>query len=305
MDGQSDRLQSARRVAFSFAMLQGGRAGAKVETPAVVVQSAPRASFSPFYLKPALPGRNGGEHDYSAERTPRLAGRKRYLPREPGPDPLGRLQKIRLRGVASSDITSKLRFLIPADSRKPLVFRGTIRLHNVTASEIGAVLFALTHGGDPQKPYRHMMGRAKPFGAGQMRLRSLVLTADANLGTPAAAPEQDEYLSDDTRTGFSPRGRNAASLKPFLKAFGDFMRRQPGLKGFPNSPVILEFLAASDPQVGAEIDQELTYLPLPSFNAIRGALKPLKDGSDPATLGAPDGRLLAAPAPKRKPVFWA
>lgn len=312
------------RVAFSFAKLQDGPAAARASPPVVVVQSAPRASFSPFYLKPALPDRKDGEADYSAVRPPRLAGRKRYLPRDAKPDPHGRLAKIEAMGQRqleaigrssggrdpSADIQSRLRFLVPADAGKPLVFCGEIKLRNVTAAELGAVLFALTHGGDPQKPCRHMIGRAKPFGAGQVRLRSLCLAAEANAGTLVLPPDEDEFLSADTRTGFCPRAAHAeapkASLKPFLKAFGDFMRRQPGLSAFPDRPAIREFLGASDPEVGAELDEKLEYLPLPSFNQIRKAMKPLKDlnAEAPAKLGGSDGRLLGAPEPKRKPVFW-
>ena len=50
-------------------------------------------------------------------------------------------------------------------------FSSRIRLHNVTAEEIGLVLYALGHGGDPKKPYRHQIGRAKPYGAGEVARR--------------------------------------------------------------------------------------------------------------------------------------
>ena len=113
-------------------------------------------------------------------------------------------------------------------------------------------------------------------------------------------------LSADTRTGFCPRDGAAASLKPFLKAFGDFMRKQPGLRDFPKVPAVKELLAVSDPQIGAELEDELDYMPLDDFNPIRRAVKPLKDAgaAAPASPGKGDGRLLGAPPPKREPIFW-
>ena len=282
------------------------------------MQSAPRASFSPFYLKPSQPGLKDGEADYSAAKPPRLAGRKRYLPREVKPDPENMLSKINMMGQRqldairkssrgrdpSAEIQSHLRFLVPTDPSKLLVFKGEIKLHNVTAAELGAVVFAMTHGGDPRKPYRHMVGRAKPFGAGQTRLRSLSLVAEANCGVAVKPPELDELLSPDTRTGFCPPD-SKASLKPFLKAFGVHMRAQPGLKAFPNLPAVLEFLGVSDPANGAALEAKLDYMPLANFNQIRKATKPLKDpnAAAPATFGAPDGRVLGAPR-ALKPVFW-
>jgi hypothetical protein len=86
------------RVAFSFASLIGGPGAARLSAPIAVVQSAPRASFAAFYLKPAKSGGVGGEADYSAHPPPRLAGRKRYLPRNPAPDLEGRLTKIEAMG---------------------------------------------------------------------------------------------------------------------------------------------------------------------------------------------------------------
>jgi CRISPR-associated protein (TIGR03986 family) len=302
------------RVAFSFATLKEGKA-----TPSAtvrVIQSAPRASFSPFYLKPSKPGQLGCEADYSAENPPRLAGRKRYLPRDTKPDHEGRRKKIADMGERqrqavmnssggrppSAEIESRLRFLLPATDR-PLVFKGEIRLHNVTKAELGAVLFALTHGGNPNKPYRHMLGRARPFGAGQMRLRALDLAVEANDDSKIVQRDQDEKLSADTRTGFC-RSDSCASLKPFLHAFVEFMRGRPGLKAFPQLPSILEFLGASEPAYAAGREDRLDYMPLREFNDIRKAVKARKDGQPPARPQAQqDGRLL--PAPKvAKPVFW-
>jgi CRISPR-associated protein (TIGR03986 family) len=310
------------RIAFSFATPKPGFGRARLSDPVVVIQSAPRASFAPFYLQPAQPGANDGEADYSAEQPPRLAGRKRYRPRDGAADALGRLAKIKAMGErqieavrqsssgrpVSEEVKSRLRFLLPRDAGKPLVFEGEIRLHNVTAAEIGAVLFALTHGGDPAKPYRHMIGRAKPFGAGQMRLRTLDLAAEANDGRAIPPPAGEELASPDTRTGFCT-DKGTASLKEFLDAFAAHMSKQPGLDKFPVVPAVLEFLGASEPAVDVS-DAQLDYMGLKAFNELRGTVKPLKaprgqTPQPPARATADDGRLLPAPKqPRKPPVFW-
>lgn len=141
---------------------------------------APRASFAPFYLR-------GRYKDYSSpEPATRLAGRKRYAPRFPGETTataeaaitgLLKRQITRIeedsRKPLSPKVQSRLSFLRPGAGERELRFSGDLRLDNVSAAELGAVLWALTHGGDPAKPYRHMMGRGKPFGAGQMRVDRL------------------------------------------------------------------------------------------------------------------------------------
>lgn len=286
------------------------------------VMMAPRASFAPFYL------RSEAEKDYSAATPPKLAGRKRYLPRRTPdmtfPSAQSQMQtqlaeQIRRleatgKGV-SSDIQTDLIFLAPAKDRE-LTFRGTIRLHNVTAAELGAVLFVLTHGGDPAKPYRHMIGRARPFGAGQMRIGALRLAVEANAGVSDLVrnPDPDEVLRREGLEGFVPAPGVAeaadinASLKPFLDAFAKHMRKTAAL--YPRIPVVQEFLGACDPRSTAAIPPaELAYMELKQFNQIRSAVKPEKDTKTrqaraPAPYAkARDGRLLPAPI-KKDAKFW-
>lgn len=313
------------RIAFSFAHLDPNDQETKVSEPIHTVMMAPRASFAPYYLK------SPAEKDYSAEQTPRLAGRKRYLPRWQQGQATEALEGIRAMGQkqlesikaasrgksVSEDVQSRLRFLMPKEKGGVLTFSGTIRLHNVTAAELGAVLFALTHGGDPAKPYRHMLGRAKPFGAGQMRVVTARLSVTPNDQESDAVkpPESDEIANTtDPSTGFcpppkegEPTARNA-SHRPFLKAFIERMQKEPGLRAFPDVPAVREFLGASDPAETAKQTERLTYQPLSTFNELRKVTKPLKPHSNGTPAPAPprfpdeskDGRLLAAPATQRK-----
>jgi len=298
------------------------------ETPAKELSSirtvmmAPRASYAPFYL------RSETEKDYSANTAPRLAGRKRYLPRraagaafEDAQKEINKrlsLQIERLEATGkgvSPDIQTELIFLAPAKDRE-LTFRGTIRLHNVTAAELGAVLFALTHGGDPAKPYRHMIGRARPFGAGQMRIAALRLAVDPNAGTSelVRSPAPEELLRNDGLEGFAPVPESGeaptanASFTPFLEAFAKHMRKT--VSQYPRVKVVQEFLGACDPRATAVLgEQDLTYMELKPFGEIRKLVKPEKDTREhraraPAVYPkARDGRLLPAPI-KTDAKFW-
>lgn len=312
-----DAVARKGRVAFSFAQL-APKQTVECSSPLETVMMAPRASFAPYYL------RSSAEKDYSADTMPKLAGRKRYLPRrQPGEMAKARSEiadmghrQLRLieeasRGQPVSDeVKSRLRFLMPKNAPE-LRFRSIIRLHNVTAAELGAVLFALTHGGDVTKPYRHMIGRARPFGAGQLRVASARLAVEANDGSSdlIKSPNADEWADATGMKGFCPPDKENketdknASHRPFLDEFMSFMRKQPGLAAFPDVVAIREFLGAADPDLTARSAGRLDYSPLKDFNDLRKAVKPLKPSQDGRPASPPhlfpqdkDGRLLPAPS---------
>ena len=252
------------RIAFGFAQLSK-------DTPATlsnavdIIQMAPHASYAPFYLR-------GEEKDYSGSGA-RIAGRKAYFPRYNRPaydeairdfKAFGEKQikdvKDSSRGnPPSAEVFSHLQFLMPKSKDTPLTFTGKIRLHNVTAAEIGAVLFAITHGGDETKSYRHMIGRGKPFGAGQMRIGRVILKAEANIpnkgGSRICAPEEKELYDTASGTGFVEEGEGC-SLAPFLKAFEDHMVAQVGPAYRQHSAAICEWLGMSSPEEGAKLAEQ-------------------------------------------------
>ncbi|SMH30325.1 TIGR03986 family type III CRISPR-associated RAMP protein [Azospirillum agricola] len=254
------------RVACGFARLTGA---ARVGPVVATVMGAPRASFAPFYLR-------GRYKDYSSpEPATRLAGRKRYPPRFPAETAAGaetaingllREQIARIERDSgnrpSSKVQSRLSFLLPAAGERELRFSGDLRLDNVSAAELGAVLWVLTHGGDPAKPYRHMIGRGKPFGAGQMRVDRLsirLIPNDADARRLMAPPEAWERAWGD----------GDHSMAPFLRAFHGHMRRHR--PHWPRTADLGEFLAASDPSLWdhRERSASLEYPRLKSFNEIR------------------------------------
>lgn len=165
------------KVAFSFAHLPGDQfmERGRIDT----VMAAPRASFAPFYLE-------GPIKDYSSRQS-RLAGRKRYVARAGDTAKV----EVRLTGAynalqaeraghqrqVEAQQKSPLRFLAPQgpDGGR---FVSRIRLHNVTKAEAGAILWALDFGG--RKDCRHLLGRAKAFGAGRLQAAEVSLTGEWN-----------------------------------------------------------------------------------------------------------------------------
>lgn len=246
------------RVAVGMATLTEASPDAEPMRPVVTVMSAPRASFAPFYLAGAIKDYSASE----AQGTTGLAGRKRYFPRfgqgRLGNAPAAIRASLEGQKAAASGggpaMDSTLVFLAGKDGRE-LVFEGQLRLHNVSAEEIGALLWVLTHGGDRTKPYRHMMGHAKTVGAGQMRVDAVTLDlaghdrdADALL---AERPAAWEMRGDDGRTGWL-RDPTGQSLVPFLRRFHTWMARvRPGWPGQP--PDLRAFLTLARPATGEAI----------------------------------------------------
>jgi CRISPR-associated protein (TIGR03986 family) len=285
------------RLAFGFAALDKDTPATTTKTQKLI-QMTPRASFAPFYL------RGNGEKDYSASQV-KLAGRKAYFPRYPRPqmdEAVTAIAKLvdrqieHAKGpngkgkVPSEEAFSKLSFLVPKQADKFLRFTGEVRFHNVTAAELGALLFALTHGGDTTNPYRFMLGRAKPFGAGQMKISAIALNARPNNGTTPAVADGEELASADGKTGWCKAGSH--SLQPYLAAFTAYMKTM--VPNYPAVPPVREWLAMADPRVGKSfVDKDLhAYLRLENFKLLRNHTQLLRQPSDKSHYG---NRLLPAP----------
>lgn len=279
------------RVAFGFAPLTEG---SSTVIAASAVMMAPRASFAPFYLK--------GKYKDWSDPDARLAGRKRYFPRFSGRAATAQASRSILANLAAvtgtDDMRSQLRFLASSSPDRPLVFRGQIRLHNVLREEIGALLWTLTHGGDPDKPCRHMLGRAKPAGAGQTRVRSVTLKLARNDGTPIRTVADGDAETRWETTGGTQASEGwtapgTQSMTPFLQAFDNYMKRAAAA-AWPDAPEIRELIACSTPGV---IATPQPYPQLPSYAEIRKATKHHSGQLAPT---APAGsRFLTIPNPPR------
>lgn len=262
-------------------------------TPTDTVMSAAKPSFAPFYLV-------GTYKDYSDPKA-KIAGRKVYLPRfdaaavDEGRTSaeVARLLKRQVEAIRRASppdkpfnpkILTKLAFLDPGRKGTHPRFRARIRLHNVSAEEIGAVLWVLTHGGESGR--RHMIGRAKGFGAGQVKVTVTDLALEAN--DPRHEARYDLGGAIETKIAIFRDAFAAHMEKAVTRMEGR------SISAWRKSSMIEGWLAARDPAEGARQadDGRLDTMPLKGFGPndksfnpyklIRDMAKPKKDGSPSA-----------------------
>ena len=169
------------RVRFGFA-----RAGSE-EWPTVekqMIGAKPSASFWPYYLRPNKDSQHPVDYD---NQNAVLAGRKRYPARHVGEGGYDRA----LPTDGTEDMVSTLTFL-----EAGIAFEGEIRVRNLHPIEAGALLWAIRMGqrGCEGGPLRHMLGRAKAFGYGQMRAEIVSSALKDEVG--GAALEADAAMSE-------------------------------------------------------------------------------------------------------------
>lgn len=281
--GAQTAAEAARRGRVSFlpAALKNpdhARLTPRFET----VMMGPNPSFAPFYLK-------GKWRDYSPPESEgtstQIAGRKRYPVRtlavsgQSGEKALAaqlqrQIQNIRdmQRGKEpGDDVKSTLQFLTGANGENP-VFESTIRLHNVTRAELALILYALTLGNHPAR--RHALGRAKPFGAGQTRVKIARLKLQ-----PLEQPKPEVLETPDSKQ----LEEHIAPLDKHLKspqADGDFTRL---------AELRDQFFALCDPGVGDKMHKQgkLDYLrirePRRGSKSTLFAYRDLRDSTKPAS----------------------
>src|SRR5580658_1066652 len=252
------------RIAVGFARTPATSAalfppGGPLET----TMMGPRASFAPHYLV--------GARKHWSDRAAGLAGRKRYFPRFPGGTAQASdllTQDHTLPPEKGGEATvSRLRFLVPGAGAGPLRFVGTIQVHNLLPEELGALLWVVTHGGALPGPYRHMIGRAKAFGAGQIRVDKLMLALQGH------DAEADSLIADP-----APLSRFIACFEAAMEAGA----KAAGLRGgWRAQPQIAEFLGLSDPAWGAA-ERSLKHAHYPgAMAAVREGLRGMDMANGP------------------------
>lgn len=215
------------------------------------VTMRPRASFYPFYLRPA-PSSDRGAGDIRhpvdyANPHARLAGRKRYPARGAAADQLPQPPP----GSDPARLANTLRFLRHRAPGRALVFQGPIRFHNLHPVELGGLLWALGFGAPEigASPHRHLLGRAKAFGYGQMRaeLDATTTAVARNDGQPPPSVAQliagfEAWVVKELATAGDARPGPFAALDEIatLRALADpaigGQMAKAGLLAFPKLP---------------------------------------------------------------------
>ena len=219
-DKPADLLRS--RVAFGDARLTN-RLEADDQKSEVTVLAQPKPSFYPNYLvQDEVKGTlKNGKYNTVLSSNPRLRGWKRYPVRK-----TAEVQEVLPPDDASAELKVELHPLGKAN------FESTIRLHNVTPQELGAVLWALTWGGEPK--LRHALGIGKSFGYGQVQAAVIALEVRPNEPAGGLRDGADNQPLD-------------ASVSEFTGMFTSFMREQ--VPDWDTSAEMVELLAMANPDL--------------------------------------------------------
>jgi hypothetical protein len=217
--------------------------------PDHVVLNSPKPSFYPAYLKQ---NPNGELNTLEAAR-PKLAGWKRYQIRsEKDIDPTS--------NGTNNAVSSKLRPL-----EKGAVFKGVIRFHNLRPAELGALVWALTWGGDDK--LRHSLGMGKPYGYGSVAVE----ISGAHI-THNSDPNQDIHLEN------APLATEAG-LKFTVDALTQEMTEKGRVGNWPDTPELNELRAMANPAVGdiAKKNDQLRYPILKTTRFPKNEFKDIKN----------------------------
>lgn len=141
--------------------------------------------------------------------------------------------------------SNTLRFLKPGKT-----FASEIRFHNVTPVELGALVWTVTLGqqGGPDRGYRHMLGRAKAHGFGQVR------------ATITGATVCD-VLADSTEKADDALASIHSAMGTFTEWVADRIAERRGAEREPFEtlePVAL-LLAAADRARGKDLKARLAF----------------------------------------------
>jgi len=233
------------RVAFSHAPAVGSPRPVALDK---TILNGPKASYFPNYLvqKQAQPDgsklRDGGSYTTLMDETAQIRGWKRYPVRG-----THALQKPSPAQAGNQAIQTQLNPL-PAGT----VFEGRMRFHNLLPEELGALLWALTWGGNNR--YRHAIGMGKPFGMGQTRVA--IKACEITPNKPGAAtPSQTDCIE-----------RFVAHMKASHA-------KHPTPTPWETSPQIRSLLAMADPEIGRRQSQALKHMSLDGHNQFASAKK--------------------------------
>ncbi len=235
-DEQAEAL--AGRVAFSPAFSDRNPQKSR---PKTFVFGAPRESFYPFYLRGDYHGNDGNEG------VP--VGRKRYPVRSTPSAP----------NVSNGNPDTQTCVTFHDSGAS---YTGRIRVHNLHPMELCALVWCLTFG-NVAGPWRHVIGRAKGFGYGRVRLENFKW---------ARAPQIVGELTP-SHVGASVKNGEWDRLSA---EFEEWIDGRLGC-AFANSDSIRRLRAYADPSIGSTHAENLTYPSVETFKTLNG---PVDDGED-------------------------
>ncbi|MCG5536615.1 TIGR03986 family CRISPR-associated RAMP protein [Ectothiorhodospira mobilis] len=211
------------RVTCEYAIAEGDPRPMKPQT---TILNGPKPTFYPNYVVQKENGKGrlkGNGYATFMDKDVTIRGFKRYPAR---PADQVAVQEVTGKQKENKKVQVKLYPLEPGTT-----FRGRIRFHNLRPAELGALLWAMTWGGNQE--FRHGLGMGKPFGFGQVRLE--------------VDPAATELRPNDPSAG--PVSTDEATLDEYRQAFVAHMEAEHGRRGgaWATSRQIANLLAMADP----------------------------------------------------------
>ncbi|CAM2011601.1 TIGR03986 family type III CRISPR-associated RAMP protein [Acanthopleuribacter pedis] len=248
----------AGRASFGTARLLGER---RDLSPILTILNGPKPSYFPAYI----------DQDHNAEglvssyRTlmdeeAELRGWKRYPARshiggfEANSAGLGRDD-----GDKNDKVKTRLHPLAAG-----AVFEGQLRLHNLRPVELGALLWCLTWGGNPD--LRHGLGMGKPFGLGSVSIS--VFSDEGALTRNDGGPVPDAETCIRLFTEEMERAYRAAVVEN-----GKADEAVRARAGWAESEQLVQLIAMADPARAPGQPGSLRHMDLPQFLKARGPRK--------------------------------
>ncbi len=178
------------RAWFSPAFAEGAPREEPMEP---TILNSPKPSYYPNYIEQEQkpPGQlKGGQYCTLMDKNCRIRGFKRYPAR-----PQAQVQPLTRDQQDNKAVQTRLYPL-----SKGVRFTDRLAFHNLKPEELGALVWALTWGGNDK--LRHSIGMGKPFGFGQVRAR--IEKAEIRPNNPGAQPPE----ADECRRRFETMMQN-------------------------------------------------------------------------------------------------
>ena len=244
-----DEQQDALRGRVSFETAIADRQSRPQRQPDTIL-NGPKPTYFPNYLQQEtdastlyLEGEEKAQYatyvHSPGNPSPRVRGFKRYPARSE--------EKVGVQALTGDQLPNKKVQVRLHPLPEGTVFDGRITFHNLKPEELGALLWALTWGGDAG--LRHGLGMGKPFGFGQVRFEIDGASSTLLPNDPAQKPARlDE-----------------GKQKEMIEVFEQYMEeaaREHG--GWNDSPQVRNLLAMADPAAADELPpgMELRHMKL-------------------------------------------
>jgi CRISPR-associated protein (TIGR03986 family) len=173
---------------------------------------APKPNYYPIYVRQNGPPNlqrpysayHSMPHDDAALHSPELAGVKIW--------PSSKQTRL-AQTDGQPSISNKLKTVPIGES-----FTGSLRVHNLRAVELGALLWALTYGEEGM--YTHRLGGGKPLGLGEIRIKVEQLRLHSNMRDKPIANTKIliQVFVDQMIMSVGEHWLNSAQIKALLQA---------------------------------------------------------------------------------------